>query len=261
MSSETAVNCSPLLHPSWREAMTTAWLGAAPQNILTDGGQENWSACRLGYQFLQHNFGLIATTAPKQQILLEDISAIMAPLPNCGVGDVQLLLLDGNRMLQGGASCVALSTDRQLIAALTKSRPAPPTAALCALGISQLQRLDDLLRRRGQLADTYLKIRHRNLFKLPPNPKGGRRWEAFIIELPSKEQCQALQQFLNRAGIGAAPPIWYNIRSTKLTPITPPLEKLLHNSLALPLYASLTDQEQKKIINRIHRWVERGGPI
>jgi perosamine synthetase len=165
---------------------------------------------------------------------------------------------------RGGATCLALSKDETIISALKTERKQLPAAALCRLGLSQLSRLDELLARRERLANRYLRLNNKTCFSLPANPGTGRRWESFIIQLSNREKRLELQHFLNKSGIGAAPPIWYHLTTAqtetdKHAGKKPALNTLLEASLALPLYASLTDSEQKKIINRIHRWVERNG--
>jgi hypothetical protein len=257
------IQTSPLLHPIWQEAMQSAWLTPSQNGVITGSGQEIWSD-NIGQtkNLIQHNFGLPAQTSSQQPATLEDISAILKPLPNCGVANIQLLMLDGNRMIQGGATCLALSTDESLIKTLKKTRKQPPAAALCALMLSQLNQLDALLARREQLAMAYLDIYSKDSVSKPPLPSSGRRWEAFIIQLPNREKRLGLQHFLNKAGIGAAPPIWHHLPTYQnASSDTSPLTQLVEKSLALPLYASLSDGEQKKIINRVHRWIDRGGPV
>ncbi len=260
--SGSRISASPLLHPIWLEAMQNSWMDAAHDGEIGEDGAEIWFDDEgFGIKLVQHNFGHPARIIPGTPVDMEDISAILKPLSTCGIGTVQLLLLDGNRMLQGGGACLALSIDNHLIAELKKERTRPPAAAVCALGLAQLENLDANMRRREQLAERYLQMYIDNSFSLPPKPRVGRRWEAFIIRLPTRQKRRGLQYFLNKAGIAAAPPVWhhlpfYNPERDAATP----LGALLDTSLALPLYASLSDPEQKKIINRIHRWVERGGP-
>ncbi|MBF0358815.1 MAG: DegT/DnrJ/EryC1/StrS aminotransferase family protein [Magnetococcales bacterium] len=254
------VETSPLLQPIWREALLNSWLTPSRQPLLNDSGQEMWG--RQNWittnspvlDLIQHNFGLPAQPATGRKHCLEDISAIINPLPTTGFANIQIVALDGNKMVQGGATSLVLSTDQTLISALKKERKHPPAAGVCALGLSQLSRVGDLMGRRQQLADRYLNLYNQNSFTLPPSPKTGRMWEAFIIQLPNQQKRQELQLFLNKAGIGAAPPIWYHI---ELDQEESCLNRLSDHSLALPLYASLSDAEQKKIINRIHRWVDR----
>jgi hypothetical protein len=260
------IQTSPLLHPIWREALLKSWLNPVSKNVLQETGQEIWTKKDLNKQIhikvkkvkslIQHNFGLPAEMDPERKNTLEDISAILKPLnpDSKSNSKAQLLLLDGNRMLQGGVTCLVLSKDENLIRILKKKRKKIPAAVICLLGLSQLNRLDDLLERREELATNYLNLYNKESFTLPPSPLEGRRWESFVIQLPSPEKQQELQLYLNKAGIGAAPPIWYHITDDDDDQA---LSKIKNQSLALPLYASLSDKDQKKIINRIHRWVDR----
>jgi hypothetical protein len=101
------VQTSPLLHPIWQEAMQSSWLAPTGQVVIADSGQEIYTKTTNPPHIqapclIQHHFGLPVATDPNQHISLEDISAILKPLPTTGMGVVQLLMLDGNRMLQGG---------------------------------------------------------------------------------------------------------------------------------------------------------------
>ncbi|MBF0382128.1 MAG: DegT/DnrJ/EryC1/StrS family aminotransferase [Magnetococcales bacterium] len=260
------IYCSPLLHPIWKEALLNCWLNPNIQNVLSATGQERWNdknfqsvaqpAGQKINRLVQHNFGIPATMDSGFEKTVEDISAILKPInPEQGfTSKAQLLLLDGNRMVQGGATCLLLSKDNELVCAMRKDRLKAPAAAICSVGLSQLKRLDDLIECREKLAKRYLELYTKNSITLPPSPVGGRRWESFIIQLTNQTKQQELQLFLNKAGIAAAPPIWYHLPDVE---DDQPLSKLQKQSLAIPLYASLSKEEQKKIINRIHRWVER----
>ncbi|MBF0448923.1 MAG: DegT/DnrJ/EryC1/StrS family aminotransferase [Magnetococcales bacterium] len=261
-SSGQPISCGPLLPPSWREALHEAWLDPIPQATLEDHGQEMWldnaelsatgsaKEANPAVRMVQHHFGRPAQASANATTTLEEVSALLKPVDQTGWGTVQLINLDGNRMIQGGGSTLALSTDRSLIARLKKIRTTPPAAAICALGISQLRRLAAQLNRRQALARRYGEIRNRNFFISPPNIPSERSWEMYLLHFNDLKKRDGLLHFLNRAGIGAALPIWHHQSQPN------PLDL----SLALPLYASLSDIEQKRIINRIHRWVERGGP-
>ncbi|MBF0448379.1 MAG: DegT/DnrJ/EryC1/StrS family aminotransferase [Magnetococcales bacterium] len=256
------VSCGPLLPPSWREALQEAWLDPVSHATMDDHGRETWldnahpsatapaKEANPSVRMVQHHFGRPAQANTNTTTTLEEVSALLKPLEQTGWGTVQLIHLDGNRMIQGGGSTLVLSTDECLIAQLKKVRSTPPAAAICALGLSQLRRLEAQLNRRQALAQRYGEIRNRDFFTLPPNFPGQRSWEMYVLHFKDVKKRDGLLHFLNQAGIGAALPIWHHHSQPN------PLDL----SLALPLYASLSDVEQKRIINRVHRWVERGGP-
>lgn len=280
-----AIHTSPLLPPHWREALEENWLRPRPHDVTTASGQEQWPATAPSavatnrpspIRLLQHTFGLPAqapaptTDTGKSRQWgedMEEISALLKPLPGHPKRAMQWMVLDGNRMIQGGGSCLLFADDQGLIEALKRDRQRPPSGPLCALGLSQLSRLEAQLTRREQLAHRYLDLRVREEILLPP-ATGPRRWETFVLRFHSRQKRLGLQQFLRKAGIGAAPPLWYPAApppigrepAPRANNEHAPLLCLQERSLALPLYASLTDPAQKKIINRIHRWLERGGP-
>ncbi|MBF0453320.1 MAG: DegT/DnrJ/EryC1/StrS family aminotransferase [Magnetococcales bacterium] len=262
-ASGLTLQTSPLLHPIWREAMEEAWLIPSGKNPIDNLGREDpLSSGETAPRWVQHLFGLPAAVDPQPSIVLEEVSSLIKPLASRVNSLVQLMVLDGNRMIQAGATALVFSQDGDLIEALRNIRKRPPAPAIAAFGLSQLKRLDDLITRRELLASRYLRLRDRQQFTPPPVPEGGRRWESYVIDLPSREKRQGLQFFLNKAGIGAAPPLWYHVAKPQTNDAqAQALAHLQENALALPLYAHLSDRDQKRIINRVHRWVERGGPL
>ncbi|MBF0439427.1 MAG: DegT/DnrJ/EryC1/StrS aminotransferase family protein, partial [Magnetococcales bacterium] len=187
-----------------------------------------------------------------QIIVLEEISSVVLPRPGCGAGEIQLLNLEGPRILPTGAGCVILSCDQALCTQLIQQRLRPPSGAACALGLSVLAGLPGRLQRRRELAERYLTLQTHELITLPENPPAGRAWEMFVLTLQDEATRRELEAFLLKAGIGCGSPLWFHPRSQTLE-----MEGILNRSLAVPLYASLSDAECKRIINRIHRWSKR----
>ncbi|MEO5376742.1 MAG: DegT/DnrJ/EryC1/StrS family aminotransferase [Magnetococcus sp. DMHC-6] len=243
-----------LLHPVWREGLAAAWLSLELLDMdpLTGFGIRSPEG---GRRVVGHPFGLVQAFSDEDGFVLEDISALLKPRVGSGNGAVQLAYLDGNAMVCAGASCVALSRDAALIAALRQVRTHPPGPASCVLGLATLERLDWTLKRRQELAENYLALYDRGRFIKPCQPAAGRAWDGFFISFTTRSSCLQLQNFLTTAGIGCGPPVWFSIPERGHLP---GLNRFLENSLALPFYASLRDQEQKRVINRVHRWVERG---
>ena len=250
------ISSSPLLAPAWREAFSAAWLHLIFQDIDAHTGvnRQSTGTQTLTAQLHVHPFGLPAPDINSTRIILEEISSLIKPLAGSGNGTLQLLHLDGNRIIQAGGSCLALSRDSGLIQELKKIRLLPPSAAACALGVSQLAHLDLFLERRQRLAKRYLALHDRHLFTYPSPPGAVRVWEIFFIHLADRHTQQELAAFLNKSSIGAASPIWFK---PPPEPGLPGLKKFMDTALALPLYAALGDGEQKRIINRLHRWLER----
>lgn len=241
----------PFLEPVWWQGFAAAWL-----SLVTDSGYElaALSESTLRAVIHHHPFGLPVGRPKGNHFTLEEVSSVLKPIPGCGEGDVQMMVLDGNRMIQGGASALLLSKDTSLIRALKKERRYLPSSGLCCLGLAQLARLDTMLARREVLASRYLAMRDRGVFGKPLVPAQGRMWDGFALMFSTGEQRDRLQKHLNAAGISAASPIWYALSAVGRSL---DLDQYRQQALSLPLYASLTDTEQKKIINRVHRWIER----
>ncbi|MEO5345134.1 MAG: hypothetical protein H7834_02000 [Magnetococcus sp. YQC-9] len=258
-----AVGVDPLLDPAWSEALAANWLQAVWRDIDPQTGQ----ACRepvahpqatapLRAVVVNHPFGLPALLPDPAWLVIEEISALVQPLPGVGQGAVQLVNGAGPRILPVGTGCLLLSTDEPLIEALLKKRSRPPGAAACALGSALLAAMPARLARRRELAERFLGLRLRGFGKLPDNPVGGRAWELFHLLMRDAEVSTALQAFLHKAGIGCGTPLWYTPRLPEGV-VLPGLQACQRHALAIPLYAALSDPEAKKIINRIHRWAER----
>lgn len=259
------VGSDPLLDPAWTEAFAAAWLHLSWRDIdpRTGRGQGGgvthqrpaWQGGTRRAGLSVHPYGL-PTGVPELGVpfWLEEISSIIRPLPGVGWGDVQLLHLSGNRMVAAGDSCLLLTQDTALYRALQARRRQPPSALACALGLSQLAGLEARLDRRLVLAERYRYLRSRALFRLPDAAPASRVWEMFMVEMRQMPERMALQAFLQKAKIYAGSPVWFQ---TVVDNALPGLERFQERVLALPLYAALTCQEQKRVINRLHRWVER----
>ncbi|MBF0461008.1 MAG: DegT/DnrJ/EryC1/StrS aminotransferase family protein [Magnetococcales bacterium] len=257
------VGLDPLLDPAWREALATAWLYPAWRDVDPHSGQGRGAFVPDGAAggpvragLCQHPFGLPGQpTGEGVPFWLEDISSVLSPRPGCGWGDVQVVYLSGNRLVAAGGSALLLTRDEAFGDALRRVRR-PPGPLACALGLSQLRSLASRLARRQELAERYRQLRGRGWFQWPVAREEGRVWEMFLLTMASEVELSALQQFLQVSQIHAASPIWFR----PANPLAGPghfsgWQQFQARMLALPLYASLTDPEQKRIINRVQRWV------
>ncbi|MEO5330843.1 MAG: hypothetical protein H7839_02375, partial [Magnetococcus sp. YQC-5] len=151
-----------LLDPVWREALESSWLHLGVRDVDGVTGQAV-GECPippdsgiLQAVLMQHPFGL-PTPQPARDIwILEEISALLRPIKGCGDGAIQLLNLEGPRILPVGIGCVLLSRDQGLMDQLAQLRRYPPSGTACALGLSQLAGLMQRLQRRQELAERYL---------------------------------------------------------------------------------------------------------
>ncbi|MBF0418623.1 MAG: DegT/DnrJ/EryC1/StrS aminotransferase family protein [Magnetococcales bacterium] len=245
------------LHPAWREGCEQAWIRLVyhdvdPQSTPIFPDSSGYSGVWVG-----HHYGRPVLPPKGPGLVVEDVSSTPLPLPMTGQGDVQLMVLDGNAMIQGGGAVVILCRDSGLATRIAQARATLPSALMVALGISQLTQCDLLMARRAELADRYLALRTGGWFAKPEKPATGRYWSGFYLLFNDEGRKEGLRQFLARGGILSASPWPYTFPEVCDMHWRRRLETL---GLALPLYASLSDAEQKHIINRIHRWVNRGGP-
>ncbi len=257
------IGVDPLLDPVWTEALTAAWLHPAWRDVdpVTGQGRGDFmtdaapgGALRAG--FCQHACGVpVRQTAGEVPFWLEDLSSLPLPVPGCGWGDVQVLSLSGNRLVAAGGSGLLLTRDDHLAGELRRRRPYPPGPLACALGLSQLESLPGRLARRQALAERYRLLRGREWFQLPEEGGEGRVWEMFLLAMASAEGSSDLQQFLRKAGIHAASPLWFQPAPARSLSPLPGLQRFREHMLAVPLYAALSDSDHKRIINRINRWV------
>ncbi|MBF0146182.1 MAG: DegT/DnrJ/EryC1/StrS family aminotransferase [Magnetococcales bacterium] len=240
------------MHPAWREGFAAAWIrvvhhDTAPQQtpvISSDGG--------FAAVFVEHFQGIPIPVPVGQGVVLEDLSSMPLPLPGTGEGAIQLMLLDGNAMIQGGNAALILCREGALASRFREYRT-PPSGLVAALGMSQLEQRECLLQRRTLLASRYRAMRSGGWFKIPSGTSE-RWWHGFHLMFEHEAQRDGLMAFLRKGGILAGPAWPFSFPEVENMACRRQLERL---GLALPLYASLTDAQQKRIINRIHRWVGR----
>lgn len=259
------VGVDPLLDPAWSEALAAAWLRPAWRDVdpCTGAGVGVFDLPEDGTVQMgigQHAYGL-PSLRPSAGIpfWLEDLSALLLPIPGCGWGDVQVLYLSGNCMVAAGGSALLLTQDEPLGRRLRTLRRHPPSPLACALGLSQLSTLSARLTRRQELAARYQRLlRGRKRLQLPEERVGLRVWESFLLALAAETDWFSLRTFLNKSNCYADSPLWFKPANTH------PLPGLNHfqtHILALPLYAALTDPDQKRLINRVNRWVARNETV
>ncbi|MEO5364186.1 MAG: DegT/DnrJ/EryC1/StrS family aminotransferase [Magnetococcus sp. DMHC-8] len=259
------VGVDPLVDPVWTEALAALWLHPAWRDVEPCTGQgrgefagESAGTGSVRAGFCQHPYGL-PTPRPGNAVpfWLEDLSAVIRPLPDCGWGDVQVCFFGGNRLVAAGGSALLLTRDESLGRELCRLRRHPPAALACALGLSQWHSLAGRLARRQELAERYRSLLHgRTAFRLPEGTTAGRVWEMFLLTMASGAAAVDLQHFLHQSRIHAASPLWFQPTvDPAFFSRLPGWQAFRARLLAVPLYAALTDQTHKRIINRINRWV------
>ena len=127
-----------------------------------------------------------------------------------------------------------------------------------ALGLSQLKKLDVFIQKRSELAKVYDEGLADLPLKLPiVQPQSKSAWHLYMVELTQHDRQDVYQQLQNK-GVGVNVhyiPIhlqpFYQQLGFKQGDF-PLSEHFYQNALTLPLFPSLTDAEQKKVIDTLH---------
>jgi perosamine synthetase len=138
----------------------------------------------------------------------------------------------------------------------------------CALGLAQLERIDELLRARASVAAAYnLALAGNSLIALPATPSYAKRsWFVYVIQTKGpapKSLRDRLVSELRRRGIGCQvyfPPIHRQpyLRENKLMqsgplPVT---ESASDRCLALPFFSRMTAEEVAYVVEVLHQTLE-----
>jgi len=125
-----------------------------------------------------------------------------------------------------------------------------------SLGLSQLQKIKNIIKKRKQIAENYFTM-------LPPQlllPKSFKdRENIFYRYVVLSKQKNKLKKFLNNFGIGAKEPVYkplhqYLNLNKKKFPYT---EYIFNNTLSLPIYADLTILQQNFIIKKVQEFFKK----
>jgi len=117
-----------------------------------------------------------------------------------------------------------------------------------SLVLSQLERLPEMIAAREAAANRYLErlagAKFRHIYRLPPNTKE-RVWYRFAVEMISNSAEKVVLD-LERLGIHAASPVtdWRPADS----PAAPVADRAYRMVVSLPLYPTLTDDEQDAVV-------------
>jgi len=131
----------------------------------------------------------------------------------------------------------------------------------CALGISQLRKLDSFIKRRQEIADLYLDAFStiNNLSCICPLEKTRSSWHLFVIILngPYEKFRNQIFEKLRQKGIGVQLhyiPVYKHPYYSQLgynSGLCPNSENLSDKFISLPIYPSLPDDDQKYVIDTI----------
>lgn len=137
----------------------------------------------------------------------------------------------------------------------------------CALGLSQLKRIDSILDRRASLAQRYCEAL-REYPEIAPPPlmvtDGRICWFAFVVRLPpgfTHEDRRRIMEMMTAQGIGCRayfPPVHlqplYSAFARGPLPVT---EQLAPRTLALPFFNALTDGQIAEVCRTLNKTVKQ----
>lgn len=128
----------------------------------------------------------------------------------------------------------------------------------CALGCSQMRKLENFLHRRRELAERYNEAFAECDDIITPYqmPKTRSGWHLYIIQLKNCDRRKAFEK-LRAEGIGVNVhyiPVYfhpYYQENGYQNVHCPNAEEIYSNMISLPLYPGLTDEEQEKVIKKV----------
>jgi len=136
----------------------------------------------------------------------------------------------------------------------------------CALGLSQLKRIDSFIARRREIAKMY----HRKLLKideieLPAGEKNSKSaWHLYVIRVRENRNRQLsrnkLFSYLRKSDIGVQlhyipvylQPYYYNLGYKK--GLCPKAEEYYKSAISLPIYPALTDKDVKYVTKKFRKF-------
>ena len=131
----------------------------------------------------------------------------------------------------------------------------------CALGLAQLERLDELLAGRARVAARYSEaLAHVEGVERPcPDEDGDRRgWFVYVVQLPRGTDRDATVLALRARGVDSKPYLpaihllsFYRERFGHCEGEFPVCEDVARRSLALPFYPELTDGEVEQVVEAL----------
>lgn len=135
----------------------------------------------------------------------------------------------------------------------------------CALGISQLKKLDIFLERRKSIADYYNDALREleDYIIFPPDDNGNHAWHLYVIQLKTGGRDEVFKK-LRENGIGVQVhyiPVYfhpyYRMMGYKER-LCPHAEDYFHRAITLPLYPSMDRGDMERVVEEVFKAVKGG---
>jgi perosamine synthetase len=214
----------------------------------------------------------LQSAVPPEVVLLEDAAGALGAswrgMPCGGLGAAGCLSFHPRKVVTTGEGGAVTTNDAELAASVRRLRHhgidsggdivVPSTNyrlsdILCAVGIPQLRRLDELLAERARIATGYTE-RLSGLVDVPAADEGDAHgWQAYVIRLDRKEEALAT---LRAEGIEVQIGTYALHRLTAYRDQGPfaGADAAFDHALALPLHARLTDGDLDRVAAGIARF-------
>jgi perosamine synthetase len=214
----------------------------------------------------------LQNAVPPDVVLLEDAAGALGArwrgMPCGGLGAAGCLSFHPRKVVTTGEGGAVTTADAELAAAVRRLRHhgidpdadiARPSTnyrladVLCALGIPQLRRLDELLAERTRVAVGYAE-RLRGIVELPDAADGDTHgWQAYVVRLDRRDE--ALRE-LRAEGIEVQIGTYalHRLTAYRDQGPFPGADAAFERALALPLHARLTDADLDRVAEGVRRF-------
>jgi dTDP-4-amino-4,6-dideoxygalactose transaminase len=213
----------------------------------------------------------LQSAVPPEVTLLEDAAGALGAkwrgMPCGGLGAAGCLSFHPRKIVTTGEGGAVTTSDAGIAAAVRRLRHhgiegtdivEPSTNyrladILCAVGIPQLRRLDELLAERTRIADGYAE-RLRDLVEVPSAEEGDvHGWQAYVIRLDRRaEAMDALRAEGIEVQIGTY--ALHHLSAYRDQGPFPGADETFERALALPLHSRLTDADLDRVADGIARF-------
>lgn len=215
----------------------------------------------------------LQTAVPQEVALVEDAAGALGAryrgTPCGALGVVGCLSFHPRKIVTTGEGGAVTTDEASLDAAVRRLRhhgfaapgdmPAPGfnyrlPDLLCALGIPQLARLEELLAARERVAGWYTE-RLESLVLTPGADEGDRHgWQAYVVQLDRRDEALA---GLRDAGIEAQIGTWalHRLDAYRAQGPFPGADRAFERALALPFATTTTEAEVERVVSVLARFV------
>jgi perosamine synthetase len=215
----------------------------------------------------------LQTAVPQEVVLVEDAAGALGAryrgTPCGALGVAACLSFHPRKIVTTGEGGAVTTDESALDAAVRRLRhhgwatpgdmPAPGfnyrlPDLLCALGIPQVARLEQLLEARERVAGWYTE-RLESLLTTPAAGEGDRHgWQAYVVQLDHRDE--ALEG-LRAAGIEAQIGTWalHRLEPYRSQGPFPGADRVFERALALPFHTRLAEGEVDRVVHTLTRYV------